>query len=61
MGHYEDLFWEIHSDIKKRKLQSKFDAQLTKMTDQDKHRYKDTRDLWEYAYKKVITNESNTR
>ena len=36
------------------KLDTKeFDAQLEKMNGQDKHRYKDTRDKWQYAYNKV--------
>ncbi len=53
MGHWEDFWWEISAKIKKHRLQKKFDAQLEKMKYQDKHKYKDTRDLWEYAYKKV--------
>ncbi len=53
MGHWEDFWWHIADDIKKNGLQRKFDKQLEKMRYQDKHKYKDTRDLWEYAYKKV--------
>ncbi len=53
MGHWEDLFWEISAKIKKHRLQRKFDAQLEKMRHQDKHKYKDTRALWEYAYNKI--------
>jgi len=61
MGHYEDFWWETNAEIKKRGLQTKFDIQLKKMQTQDKHKYKSTRDNWEYAYNKVIKNESNTR
>ena len=53
MGHWEDFWWDISAKIKKNKLQKKFDAQLEKMRYQDKHKYKDTRQLWEYAYNKV--------
>jgi len=53
MGHWEDFWWEISAKIKKHRLQQKFDMQLEKMRHQDKHKYKDTRQLWEYAYKKV--------
>ena len=51
---WEDFWWEVTDDIKSKGLQKKFDAQLKKMSTQDKHRYKDTRDRWEYAYNKVI-------
>ena len=34
-------------------LRKEFDAQLEKMSMQDKHRFKDTRDKWQYAYNKV--------
>tara|TARA_R100001594_G_C3930262_1_gene238002 strand:- start:323 stop:505 length:183 start_codon:yes stop_codon:yes gene_type:complete len=53
MGHWEDFWWEISAKIKKHRLQKKFDMQLEKMRYQDKHKYKDTRQLWEYAYNKV--------
>ncbi len=39
MGHYEDLFWEITESINKKGLRKEFDAQLSKMSSQDKHRY----------------------
>lgn len=51
---YEDLFYEIATTIDKEGLRKQFEAQLDKMKSQDKHRYKETRDRWEYAYKKVI-------
>ena len=54
MGHWEDFWWEISANIKKNGLQKKFDAQLSKMKYQDKHKYKDTRQIWEYAYNKVL-------
>ena len=53
MGHYEDFYYYITEDIKTKGLRREFDAQLKKMSHQDKHMYKDTRDLWEYAHKKV--------
>ena len=45
MGHWEDFWWEISAKIKKHRLQKKFDMQLEKMKYQDKHKYKDTRQL----------------
>mgnify|MGYP001171748548 CR=1 FL=1 len=54
MGHYEDLWYEIHEDINNRGLNKEFEAQLEKMRSQDKHRYKEVRDRWNYAHNKVV-------
>ncbi|MAB65313.1 MAG: hypothetical protein CL662_00590 [Bacteroidetes bacterium] len=61
MGHWEDIFWEITESINKKGLKKEFDAQLEKMSHQDKHRYKETRDKWQYAHSKVIKEYSNGR
>ena len=52
MGHYEDLFWEITESLNNKGLRKEFDDQLQKMNNQDKHRYKEVRDKWSYAYNK---------
>ena len=54
MGHYEDLFYMILDDVNSKGLKKEFDAQLSKMDGQEKHRYKDTRDRWSYAHDKVM-------
>jgi len=54
MGMYEDLFYEITESIESKGLKNEFDAQLKKMRSQDKHKYKEVRDKWSYAYEKVI-------
>jgi len=54
MGHYEDLWYDIHASLEKHGLQKEFDSQLDKMSSQSKHRYKDTRSRWSYAHDKVI-------
>ena len=54
MGHWEDIFWEITESINKKGLKKEFDAQLEKMKHQDKHKYKETRDKWQYAHNKVV-------
>jgi nuclear transport factor 2 (NTF2) superfamily protein len=56
MSHSEDVFFEIYNDIQEKKLKSKFDAQLKKMKYQEKHQYKSTKELWEYAYNKVTSS-----
>ena len=54
MGHYEDLWYEITESINSKGLKKQFDKQLRKMDQQDKHRYKETRDKWQYAHDKVV-------
>tara|TARA_R100001594_G_scaffold57490_2_gene91425 strand:+ start:100 stop:306 length:207 start_codon:yes stop_codon:yes gene_type:complete len=59
MGNYEDFWYEITESINKHGLQKEFDAQLDKMRDQDKHKYKETKDRWTYAYDKVINKQKS--
>jgi hypothetical protein len=54
MGHYEDLWYEISEDVTNKGLKKEFYAQLKKMNGQPKHQYKESRDMWNYAYNKVI-------
>lgn len=56
MSHSEDVFFEIYNNIQEKKLKSKFDAQLKKMKYQEKHKFKSTKELWEYAYNKVTSS-----
>ena len=49
----EDTLWFIYEEVEKKGLRRKFDKQVEKMKYQDKHRYKDTRQIWEYALNKV--------
>ena len=52
----EDTLNRIYHKVKEKKLKRKFDAQLKKMSHQDKHKYKDTRDKWAYAWSKVTSS-----
>jgi hypothetical protein len=58
MGHWEDFWWETSQSLKEKGLEKEFNAQLDKMREQEKHRYKDSRDRWDYAYNKVIKNQN---
>ena len=49
----EDFWWDTHNELKELGLQKKFDEQVEKMRHQEKHMYKDTRQIWEYALAKV--------
>ena len=53
MGHYEDEIYEIHEKVKIRELVIEFDKQLAKMENQKKHKFKNAKERWEYAYSKV--------
>ena len=54
MGQYEDTFYEIYTQIEERGIKDEFYKQLDKMKHQEKHKYKSVRDLWEYAYKRIV-------
>ena len=49
----EDFWWDTHNELQELGLQKKFDKQIKKMETQDKHRYKDAKQRWEYALNKV--------
>jgi len=58
---WEDFWWDITESIDREGIRKEFDAQLEKMNSQDKHRFKDTRDRWEYAYNKIIKNKNKKK
>tara|TARA_B100001063_G_C16441084_1_gene393605 strand:+ start:292 stop:468 length:177 start_codon:yes stop_codon:yes gene_type:complete len=45
----EDTFYEIHQEVEQKGLRKKFDKQLKKMSNQDKHNNKTACERWEYA------------
>jgi len=49
----EDTLFEITTKIAAEGIRKEFDRQLTKMGKQDKHKWKDICERWEYAYNKV--------
>ena len=49
----EDFWWDTHNELKELGLQKKFDKQVKKMETQEHHKYKDARQIWEYALNKV--------
>ncbi len=49
----EDFWWFTQAEIKELGLQKQFDKQIKKMNTQEKHKYKDPKQVWEYALNKV--------
>ena len=49
----EDLLYSIHEEIEKDNLRKKFDKQLKKMKSQEKHKYKNVCETWEYALRRI--------
>ena len=49
----EDFWWDTHNELKKLGLQKKFNKQIEKMKHQEKHKYNDPKQVWEYALNKV--------
>tara|TARA_R110000803_G_scaffold65971_1_gene127248 strand:- start:330 stop:503 length:174 start_codon:yes stop_codon:yes gene_type:complete len=53
MGHYEDEIYEIYEKVRMGELVIEFNKQLAKMEKQKKHKFKNAKERWEYAYSKV--------
>ena len=49
----EDFWWDVHNELQKLGLQRKFDKQVKKMETQEKHKYKEVHEVWEYALKRI--------
>ena len=49
----EDTMYEIYTELTESKLWDKFNKQLKKMSTQEKHKYKDVCERWEYALKRI--------
>ena len=49
----EDFWWDTHKELQELGLQKKFDKQIKKMETQEKHKYKEVHEVWEYALKRI--------
>ena len=49
----EDTLWLIYKEVEKKGLRKKFDKQVKKMDTQEKHKYKEGHEVWEYALKRI--------
>jgi len=53
MGLHEDTFYEIYQTVEEKGIKEKFDKQLHKMSQQEKHKYLTPVERWEYAFMRV--------
>ena len=49
----EDEMMFIYQEVKEKGLQEKFDKQIAKMLNQDKHKHKTANERWDYALKRI--------
>ena len=49
----EDTMNRIYTEVDKLGIRPHFEAQVKKMDKQDKHKWKDVCETWEYAFNKV--------
>ena len=49
----EDTMYRIYMEVEKKGLRRKFDKQIRKMETQEKHKYKEVCEMWEYALKRI--------
>lgn len=51
--HHEDIMYEIYEEVHNSGLKDEFYTQLDRMKHQDKHRYKNMVEKWEYALYRI--------
>ena len=52
-SNQEDTMYIIHTEVEKLNISKEFHSQVEKMHTQDKHKWKDMCEKWEYAFNKV--------
>tara|TARA_Y100001972_G_C7441010_1_gene226326 strand:+ start:367 stop:555 length:189 start_codon:yes stop_codon:yes gene_type:complete len=53
MGSWEDLFYEITTEVKELGLKKEFDKKLKELRFDDKYKYTEVRDRWQIAFNLV--------
>ena len=52
-SNQEDTMYTIHTKVEELNISKEFHIQVEKMCTQDKHKWKDMCEKWEYAFNKV--------
>ena len=58
MAHSEDVLVEVYYEVENSRMRVEFDNQLNKMSRQDKHKFKNVCERWEYALYRIKGGES---
>lgn len=58
MAHSEDLLVEIYYEIENLGMRVEFDNQVNKMLCQEKHKFKNINERWEYALYRIKGGKS---
>tara|TARA_R100001460_G_scaffold50783_3_gene89259 strand:+ start:310 stop:489 length:180 start_codon:yes stop_codon:yes gene_type:complete len=53
MGTWEDLFYEITTEVEELGLRKEFDEKLKELRNDDKYKYHEVRDRWQVALKEI--------
>ncbi len=53
MGTYEDLFYEITTEVEELGLKKEFDQKLKDLRNDDKYKYSEIRDRWQIALREI--------
>ena len=54
----EDIIMEIYNEVDNRGMRKKFDNQIKKMKGQEKNKFKNVAEKWEYALYRIKGGES---
>ena len=57
-SNQEDTLMSIHTEVTQSNLWEEFNAQLKKMQSQEKHKWKDVCERWEYALYRIKGGKS---
>ena len=57
----EDTMMSIYNEVREKGLQEKFDKQIAKMLNQDKHKHKPANERWDYALKRIQGWDPNNK
>ncbi len=49
----EDEMMFIYNEVREKGLQEKFDKQIAKMLNQNKHKHKTANERWDYALRRI--------
>ena len=58
MAHSEDSLVEIYHEVENSGMRIEFDNQINKMLCQEKHRFKNINERWDYALYRIKGGES---